>query len=386
MSITAVNQCLQHGNHWSHAKFRLAIIIANKINDESMTWPIWFADLVDLYETAGGSRSTVYEMLAELEAEGVFTRAKRASRGRQVQSEYAWVWKPDVRSADTNVRTEDTNVRSPDSNVRSAGHVPVVEPEVTRTGTEESVAQSATRESKAEWQVRQASDEVAKMKAEDRWTSSARLVDYFDRSVLAKSGRPVLTGKAALGKNMTSWHNQGIDRRTIAAGIEEFVGDPRNLRLPGSVIDDRTPLWKRFVNWFPPQQERLAYKSGAEKSPTDLLLEQIERTGSAVIGTWKCDTTPDPRREFIQQFTDLASSMGLKSHHEDQKIFDSYISNIDIDRASEAMHDFFERTPLPEQDRRRTVGYTFSTFAWSLIDPAEYQEWLDEVASGSRTA
>lgn len=130
MSHNAVNDVILYGTQWSHAKFRVAIVVAQAINSKTNDFPIWTSHIL---ETSGVARSKVYEILKELEAEGVFTRTQQYKQGNQIRSLYTWTWKPEkpaktstaakyVPSGDTNVPSGDTNVPSGDANVPSGGH------------------------------------------------------------------------------------------------------------------------------------------------------------------------------------------------------------------------------------------------------------------------
>ena len=79
-------------------------------------------------------------------------------------------------------------------------------------------------------------------------------------------GKPAAyVAKRGLQKNITAWHNSGVDYEVIKAAIDRFFGDPR-------FHEEHRPLWQSFVNAWVDLADRAARttKSNDDEEEQDM--------------------------------------------------------------------------------------------------------------------
>ena len=85
--------------------------------------------------------------------------------------------------------------------------------------------------------------------------------------MLAKIHAPNRVGQvnvSALTRRVRQYSHQA-SMAAIAQGVRDFFEDPRNLHR----IGDGAPLWRRFLDWYPTEQQRLETKSGVTAALAD---------------------------------------------------------------------------------------------------------------------
>lgn len=254
MSVAAVVQCIRYGSHWSPAVFKIAVIIANRINDETGYWDLWFKDICDDY--GKNSRDKIYKALSDLEAEGVFRRTQQWKRGNQVKSRYEWTWTPEAGAgADSTVPGPDTPVAPEDSAVANSGHVNNLYP--TPSTSPDKMALRARED-----QVQVAVANIARRKQYAKLSAPELLAQFIDYVTVA-TDRLDQVNKGAFGGTLKRWMDKGVRPETILRAMEVFFADPRNTSSAGI----GRPIWLKFQAFFVDNQVTFARAVGAEQSP-----------------------------------------------------------------------------------------------------------------------